>query len=433
MNEAENRRLAWLAKTWAWIPLVFLACMYLKFSPDYPYLDQWEFVPFLEKYDQGTLGWGDFWAQHNEHRIVLPRLIMLACAVLTQWDVRAELAVNVVLGASIFLTWLALSPITCRKQPLWAGLLSLLAFSLSQWQNWFLGWQLQVFLSVWCVCMSLWLLSRGLESPWGWMGASLAALVATFSFANGMLVWLCGGVLVLLMWSGTAPGTRVPRAGLFCWAVLGTAAMGAYLWGYARPEYHPASGAWFRHPLEWLRYVLVYLGQPVCNWSEPGAALAGLAALAGWVILPWRVAGRAPAGEWAPGWCLGLYAVLSAALTGAARLEMGGSLQAMSSRYATLANLLWFALLLLAVRSVPEASPPPWLRLAAAALALCLVAASLHGAYRWSERHHAFQPAREVLLQGNDEKLLLRLHPEPRLLLERREILRQHGLSLFRP
>src|SRR5438132_2605522 len=53
-------------------------------------------LPFgvFEKIATGTLRFADFFAQHNEHRILFPRLIFFGFGRLTQWNIRAELFVN---------------------------------------------------------------------------------------------------------------------------------------------------------------------------------------------------------------------------------------------------------------------------------------------------------------------------------------------------
>ena len=39
-----------------------------------PWGDQWDgMAPLFEKWFAGTLSFGDFWAQHNEHRCLFPR------------------------------------------------------------------------------------------------------------------------------------------------------------------------------------------------------------------------------------------------------------------------------------------------------------------------------------------------------------------------
>ena len=42
----------------------------------------------------GTLCFADFFAQHNEHRILFPRLIFFGLGRLTHWNIRAELFVS---------------------------------------------------------------------------------------------------------------------------------------------------------------------------------------------------------------------------------------------------------------------------------------------------------------------------------------------------
>jgi len=67
----------------ALVPLAFLLCVVARYAVPVPYWDQWEFVPLLEKTYHGQLTFHDLWAQHNEHRILFPRIIMLALAHLT--------------------------------------------------------------------------------------------------------------------------------------------------------------------------------------------------------------------------------------------------------------------------------------------------------------------------------------------------------------
>jgi hypothetical protein len=50
----------------------------------------------------GTLGFADFFAQHNQHRILFPRLIFFGLGRLTHWNIRAELFVSWFLALSGF-------------------------------------------------------------------------------------------------------------------------------------------------------------------------------------------------------------------------------------------------------------------------------------------------------------------------------------------
>ncbi len=57
----------------AMLPLVVLLRTFASYAVDLPIWDEWwSIVPLLQKYFSGTLVWGDFWAQHNEHRLLFP-------------------------------------------------------------------------------------------------------------------------------------------------------------------------------------------------------------------------------------------------------------------------------------------------------------------------------------------------------------------------
>ena len=71
------------------------AFLYSEMAFDTPFWDEWNgTAPLFEKMAAGTLGVADFFAQHNEHRILFPRLIFFGLGRLTHWNIRAELFVS---------------------------------------------------------------------------------------------------------------------------------------------------------------------------------------------------------------------------------------------------------------------------------------------------------------------------------------------------
>src|SRR4030095_10188409 len=73
-------------------PPLLIGILIFRNGVNLPVLDAWDgTAPLFEKMADGSLGFGDFYAQHNEHRILFPRLIFFALGRLTHWDVRAEL------------------------------------------------------------------------------------------------------------------------------------------------------------------------------------------------------------------------------------------------------------------------------------------------------------------------------------------------------
>jgi hypothetical protein len=54
-------------------PPIAIALLIDRYGVDVPITDQWNgMVPLFEELDAGTLDLGDFYAQHNEHRILFP-------------------------------------------------------------------------------------------------------------------------------------------------------------------------------------------------------------------------------------------------------------------------------------------------------------------------------------------------------------------------
>src|SRR5438128_414906 len=70
----------------------------------------------------GTLRFADLWAQHNEHRLLLPNLVMLALAQLTQWDTRATIVASFVVSlATLGVLGLIIRSTLGRSAPAIAG------------------------------------------------------------------------------------------------------------------------------------------------------------------------------------------------------------------------------------------------------------------------------------------------------------------------
>ena len=70
---------------------------------DVPFWDQWELVPLLSALDGGTLTFGELWAPHNEHRILIPQLLMLGLASVSAWNTWLERIASLVMASGIVL------------------------------------------------------------------------------------------------------------------------------------------------------------------------------------------------------------------------------------------------------------------------------------------------------------------------------------------
>jgi hypothetical protein len=330
------------------VPFLCLVLTVVKYAVPVPLWDQWQFVPLIEKSFRGELTISDLWAQHNEHRIFFPKLIMLILARLTSWDIRFELAVNLLLGLGIFAVVMYQTRVTARQLgvsglKLAAPAFSLIVFSLSQYQNWLWGWQLAIFLNVLAVVTATVLLTDPRISWSRFTGAAALALVATFSFGSGFIIWPVG---LMILWFAAAGGReRMVRCG--AWSVLSVLAISGYFYHYQRQAERTVSGLGVDYAL----YVCKFLGNSCAQFSETqrwvgvAACVSGAGAVA---LLVWSgcvlVRGNPRSFKLLLPYCgMALYSIGTALLTGIARASLGSD-QALASRYCTLTVPFWVAL-----------------------------------------------------------------------------------------
>jgi hypothetical protein len=340
-------------KILALVPLAFLIWVVAQYAVPVPYWDQWEFVPLLEKTYHGQLTFHDLWAQHNEHRILFPKIIMLALARLTGWNIRCELAVNIILALAIFAVFVHQVKITGRKLGI-AGLhwaipaISLIVFSVSQYQNWLWGWQLQMLLNLLAVVGGILLLANETFSWRRFAAAALLGMVATYSFANGTLFWPIGLVILPVV----TAGKRERQPAMIAWLSVSVLVLWSYLHHYQKPEEHPALNLVFKMPVEYASYVLKYIGGIGAQYvggSTPTdcdfALIFGLAAIlalgwAGGMLVRKKIADFKTL---LPYFGMSLYSIGSALMTGVGRVGFGSN-QAIYSRYCTMVVPLWVSL-----------------------------------------------------------------------------------------
>src|SRR5947207_3708516 len=175
-----------------------------------PFWDEWD-TPGkqLASYYRGTLSLAELFSQHNEHRLLFPRLVWLPIAILTgAWDVRHEMVLTfcfVCAGSVSLYRLLRFSGGPSGGRILIFGLMNLLLFSPRQYETFLVGAQGQTFVPTFSLlCALLTNLSRASLRMKTIVNGALA-LIATYSFGNGMLVWVLAFPLV------TGTGDDLPR------------------------------------------------------------------------------------------------------------------------------------------------------------------------------------------------------------------------------
>ncbi len=339
LSKFEKR--AFLALGMSAAPLFILHLIYIYGVP-VPYGDQWELIPLLDKLFNHNLQLSDFWVQHNEHRIVFPKILMLTMAYFTGWDIRYELYMNAIIaGITLLLLCTLLKKTFAGQSPMWLPIaFSFIVFSPSQWENWSWGWELTIFMTILgtvaaVLSLTVW--------PGKWKGliiAIAAAVFASFSFANGILTWAVAGLILLMQkerkWRHIA-----------LWAIMSAATICLYFYKYTKPSEHPSLLVCLYYPWYFILYVLAYIGSPLAFARISIAVITGavLVIMMCAMVIHIRRLDRKSFIPILPWVALAAYALLSGCVTGVARLGFRQIIQAMSSRYSTIAELFIISVL----------------------------------------------------------------------------------------
>jgi hypothetical protein len=322
-------------RPFAFLPAAFvLAYLIHQHGISSLHWDEWGCeAPFLRAYLEGSLSPKVWLAQCNESRPAIPKLIWLFLTLLAgvadpRW--------------SMFTGWLIVC-LTCwnlhRLAPSSSGagflfVASALLFSPLQLENWLWGAQMMLFIPAFL--LTIWLrIARDKEQrrviAWG----CLLALLATFSFANGVLLWpaLFGSLPFL------APALRSQAKRV--WIIAFGATLAVYLYGFVSVASSPSYTAIIESPRKALQYFLTFLGGPLAAGEIQYAWIAGRSLL---VLLLGFLATSRNSLDSLPWAILAGYALTSAGLATIGRVALGPQ-QALDSRYGAFAVWLPIAVL----------------------------------------------------------------------------------------
>jgi hypothetical protein len=294
----------------------------------------------------------------NSHRIVLPRLIEWGLIDLTHWSRQDMLLFDLlVVLASGVLLWSSVrrSLHASRLQMVLLIPLSLVYLSFAQYENWFGPWQLTFLLTVFGVMLTLRAVHDSPGKLSGWRGFALGvagAVIASLSAFGGLAVWVA--FLPIVAWPRPQRGLRIAL-----WSASALAVVVPYMIGYPRQNMQLSASTLFHLT----GFILAGIGGPITPPNAlSDAALAKLVGALGFALLAvvlyiyYRLH-RSLDGlvVWL---CLALYSLLTTASIGIGRL-VGGTTQALDSRYQAFSGLWWIALLVMGAITLHEVLANP--------------------------------------------------------------------------
>ncbi|MGH9441775.1 MAG: hypothetical protein ACRD16_05830 [Thermoanaerobaculia bacterium] len=356
-----------LAGTLTALPLLIQVLIVSRFGVNMPYLDEFFYVPFvyLVRTGQDWRRW--IFLQHNEHRMVAMKLILAPLSAATSWNVVAEMYVSVALvGIALWGLW-GIYRQTNNRGALAFAPLAFLLCGPAQWFNMLTGIQMSFYFTLLGMVWSFRLLQKATLR--GVLAACGFGLLASFSTANGFVVWPIGIAQLAV--------SRASRRALAVWTSAGVACAALYFHGYHAPPQIAALKSIPVGPGARAQFLFAAVGAPLGVSSLGASAAIGFALLLLVYLLAIRDLRR---GEMRSPARAGAYALIAAGVLSAALLAYGraafGAAQAVESRYVTFTELAAAgAYLLVMDREIPRLACAAFLVL----FGICLAASGFEG------------------------------------------------------
>jgi len=427
-----DRKFFGISAAFALAVLVYIAV----YGVNVPYWDDWEFVSLLKAYGAGDHWVAKLYAQHNEHRFLFPKLLFLALAKLTSWNLKAEMVAGWLIScAGFYIVWLLM-----KRSGIRGGLCMLLVpcvyFNLGQWENILWGWQVTLYMMLFFVLAAVYLLSGVSQKPANLLPAALAGCAASFSFINGLLVWPVGLVQILL-----TPDAWPKRLGYSAvWAVSGGAVWALYFRGYVRPAQHPDVFTFVHEPLTMALYFFANAGSMLGMRTVQLAVAAGAVLFCAFILFAYLHYAGGGMARIVPWISLGLFSMVSSLAIAVGRLGFGLR-QALEPRYTTITLLLVISVLVLGSSALANGyidwrgGAMRYVSFACmTALILGVAGYYAYGVLWGYKAYNTRTVGKQYLLSyksAPDEGLMI-IYPFPDILRERADYLKEHRLSVFR-
>src|SRR5262245_31950639 len=333
-----------------WVAMLVAALAFVdRYGSNVPSWDGWDMVPTVTRHQPVTVEW--LWSQHNEHRVPLPRLLLLGLHRLTGINFRTPMFFNVLLTGALALAMMLVARRLRGRVSYTDMFFPLIFLNWGQAANLIWGWQLQFYASMALSGVALLLIAHGGSQlrlgPAALLGVCL--LLLPLCGANGLVLvpplalWL--GYSAVVHWRMREPNARRDSLlvlGLSVGALLFSA---LYLVGWERvPYFGFGLGYWTISTAA--RAVTMAFGPgivgldlrlwPAPFWPVPclGAFVVLLGTMA-LLLRVWRTEARKRMQA------LGLFAFLVA--MGCLALALGSGRNGFETRYVTLMLPVWLA------------------------------------------------------------------------------------------
>jgi hypothetical protein len=327
-----------------WFLPVLCACYFVwRHCVALPFWDEWNTPGAqLASWCRGTFTLSELWSQHNESRKVVPRLLYLPLFLFPGWDVRLGIALVMAVAGLGSVALYKLVTRTIRPagaRALAFALINLVLFSPRQYENFLYGIQWETFAPGFALVVALLVNLSGRSLGWKTVCNGALALLSTYTFANGMLVW----VLAFPLASGSET-SRTRKGWRVAYVLAAIISVACYFISYRRPPLSPPPASIPNDAPALLHFFLIWIGSV---FRTPSAMVAGAVTLLlflSLVVAAVRLTAtdRRPFRSHYPWVVLGAYTLISGAAAALARLGFGFAMAA-DARYTVFTVLLVIA------------------------------------------------------------------------------------------
>src|SRR5215471_5218044 len=131
-----------------WLAMSLVAISYVtRYGSDVPSWDDWDMVPTMTGHQPVTAEW--LWSQHNEHRVPLPRLILLGLHRITGINFRTPMFFNVLITGALALAMLLVAKrLRGGRVSYTDAFFPLIFLNWGQAANLIWGWEVQFYASM---------------------------------------------------------------------------------------------------------------------------------------------------------------------------------------------------------------------------------------------------------------------------------------------
>ncbi|MHC1686271.1 MAG: hypothetical protein AB9879_00880 [Methanothrix sp.] len=424
----------WLAILLILVPTILEAVYIYLFGVNVVSWDQWDFVPYIEKMLQHNLSFADLFSQHNEHRLLIPRIVMLQLAYISDYNNIYEMYFSWILAActmaAIFLMYrsrFGSANGSSAKMLAAFAPIAFLIFNLGQYQNILWGFQIQVYLAVFGFVVGIFFLSNSKKIDEYFVLAAFSCILATFSFANGLASWPAGLLFILI--------SRKGKRAAFAWSLIGLSAVVIYFFNWTKPE---GNFGTFFIPANLIKSLLFFacsIGSPL-GLAVPDSVFLGTILIIIFVMDLLILRKYKLVKENAMWLSLCAYSFISSLAMTVFRAGIGIS-QALASRYITITTLGIIGIYLISL-AIFQMNPDNRMnRLLKGIMLLILIVGliigNIHGLMagislslsRTDEAHYL------ATYKMQSDENLSKLYPYPEIVRDRAPILERHNLNVF--